>query len=82
MLFFMYKLINKHFYHSIPVTLNGDYHSYHTRSRTDIRKSSATRRWGLWSSVNFGADIWNGLDTSLRNTESLPVAKRGLSKGS
>ena len=77
---FMYKLINNHFCHSIPVTFNGDFHSYYTRSRNDIRKSSATRRWGHWSSVNFSADTWNGLDTSLRNAESLPTFKRGLSK--
>lgn len=77
---FMYKLINNHFCHSIPVTFNSDFHSYYTRSRNDIRKSSATRRWGHWSSVNFSADIWNGLDTSLRNAESLPAFKRGLSK--
>ena len=31
-----------------------------------------------WSSVNFSADILNGLDTSLRNVESLPAFKRGL----
>ena len=77
---FTYKLINNHFCHSIPVTFNGDFHSYYTRSRNDIRKSSATRRWGHWSSVNFSADIWNGLDTSLRNAESSPAFKRGLSK--
>ena len=43
---FMYKLINNHFCHSIPVTFNDDFYSYNTRSRNDIRKSSATRRWG------------------------------------
>ena len=66
---FILKYINNHFSHSIPVTFNGDFHSYYTRSRNDIRKSSATRRWGHWSSANFSADIWNGLDTSLRNVE-------------
>ena len=77
---FMYKLMNNYFFHSITVTFNGDFHSYYTRSRNDICKSSATRRWGHWSAVNFSADIWNGLDTSLRNAESLPAFKRGLSK--
>ena len=66
---FMYKLINNHFCHS-----------NYTRSRDDIRKSSATGRRGHWSSVNFSADIWNGSHTSLRNAESLPAFKRGLSK--
>ena len=76
-----YKSINNHLCHSIPVTFNGDFHKYYTRSRNDIRKSSTRRRWGHWSSVNFSADIWNGrLDTSLRNAESLSAFKRGLSK--
>ena len=34
---FMYKLMNNHFCHSIPVTFNVDFHSYYTRSRNDIR---------------------------------------------
>ena len=34
---FMYKLINNHFHHSIPLTFTGDSHSYSTRSRNDIR---------------------------------------------
>ena len=70
----------QHLVFFIFFTFNGDFHSYYTRSRNDIRKSSATRRWGHWSAVNFSADIWNGLDTSLRNAESLPAFKRGLSK--
>ena len=77
---FMYKLINNHFHHSIPLTFTGDSHSYSTRSRNDIRKSSAARRWGHRLSVNFSSNTWNGLDTSLRNVEPLPAYKRGLSK--
>ena len=77
---FMYKLINNHSCNTIPVTFNRDFHGYNTRSRNDVRKSSATRRWGHWSSVNFSADVWNGLDISLRNANSLPAFKRGLSK--
>ena len=77
---FMYKLINNHFHHSIPLTFTGDSHSYSTRSRNDIRKSSAARRWGHRLSVNFSTNTWNGLDTSLRNVESLPAFKRGPSK--
>ena len=30
---FMYKLINNHFCHSIPITFNDDFHSYYTRLR-------------------------------------------------
>ena len=58
---FMNKLISNHFCHSVPVTFNDDFHSYYTRSRNDIRKSSATRRWGHWSSVNSSADIFTFL---------------------
>lgn len=77
---FMYKLLNNHFCSSIPVSFNGDFHGYNTRSRNDIRKSIATRRWGHWSSVNFSSNIWNSLDISLREAESLTAFKRGLSK--
>ena len=34
----------------------------------------------LLANENFSADIWNGLDTSLRNAVSLPAFKRDLSK--
>lgn len=73
---FMYKLqLINHF------TFNSDFHSYYTRSaRNDNRKSSAKRRWGHWSSVNFSANVWNGLGTLLKNSESLLAFKRGLSK--
>lgn len=72
---FMYKLLINHF------SFNGDFHGYYTGSaRNDNRKSSAKRRWGHWSSVNFSANVWNGLDTSLKNRESLLSFKRGLSK--
>ena len=59
---------------------NGEFHDYYTRSRNDIRKSSATRRWGHYSSVNFRYNIWNRLDTSLREAETLSSFKCGLSK--
>ena len=36
-------------------TGNGKFHDYYTRSRHGIRKSSATRRRGHWSSVNFSS---------------------------
>ena len=59
---------------------NGEFHDYYTRSRNDIRKFSATRRWGHNSSVNFSSNIWNRLDTSLREAETLSSFKCGLSK--
>ena len=59
---------------------NGDFHDYYTRSRNDIHKSSATRHRGRWSSVNFSSNIWNRLDTSLREAETLSSFKCGLSK--
>ena len=63
---FKYKLRNSHFYCLIPVSFNCDFHDYYTRSTNDILKSSATRRWGHWSSVNFNSSIWNCVDTSLK----------------
>ena len=54
---FMYKLRNSHFYCLIPVSFNCDFHDYYTRSTNDILKSSATRRWGHWSSVHFSSNI-------------------------
>ena len=77
---FIYKLLYNHFCCSIPVSFNCDFHDYYTRSRNDIRKSSATRRWGHWSSVNFNSNIWNCVDTSLREAETLSSFKCGLSK--
>ena len=77
---FMYKLLYNHFCCSIPVSFNCDFHDYYTRSRNDIRKSSATRRWGHWSSVNFNSNIWNCVDASLREAETLSSFNCGLSK--
>ena len=50
---------------------NGDFHDYYERSRNGIRKSSATRRWVHWSLVNFSCNIWNRLDISLKEAETL-----------
>ena len=77
---FMYKLLYNHFCCSIPVSFNCDFHDYYTRSRNDIRKSSATRCWGHWSSVNFSSNVWNRVDTSLREAETQSPFKCGLSK--
>ena len=46
-----------------------------------LKKNSTEIFINNLTTVNFSADnIWNGLDTSLRNAESLPAFKRGLSK--
>jgi len=45
-----------------------------------IRKYTANRTWGNWSSINFCSEIWNRLDISLRDAELLTSIKRGLSK--
>ena len=50
---------------------NGDFHDYYKRSRNGIRKSSATRRWVHWSLVKFSCNIWNRLDISLKEAETL-----------
>ena len=49
----------------------------HLGREMTFEKSSATRRWGHWSSVNLSSDIWNSLDISLREAESSNAFKRG-----
>ena len=57
-----------------------DFYGYCTRSRNNIRKSTANRKWGHWSSMNFSSEIWNRLDPAIREAKSLTAFKRGLSK--
>ena len=57
----LFSYIN-HFCHTVPILFNGDFHGYYTRSRNNIRKSTANRKWGYWSSINSSSEIWNRLD--------------------
>lgn len=77
---FMYKSINNYFCHSFQFSFNREFHDHNTRSRNNIRKSAANRRWGHWSSINFAADVWNSLDISLRDSSSLFIFKRNIKK--
>ena len=77
---FIYKLLNNHFSYTVPILFNGNFHGYYTRSRNNIRKSTANRKWGHWSSINFSSVIWNRLYPAIREAESLTAFKRGLSK--
>ena len=74
-----YKLLNNHFCSLIPVSFNGDFHGYNTRSRNHICKSSATRRWGRSSSVMLVL-IPEHFRHLLTEVESLNSFKHGLSK--
>ena len=38
---FLYKSLNNHFCHTVPILFNGDFHRYYTRYRNNIRKSTA-----------------------------------------
>ena len=68
------------FCHTVPIVFNGNFHGYYTRYRNDIRKSTASRKWGHWSSISFSLEIWNRLDPTIREAESLTAFKHGLSK--
>jgi hypothetical protein len=43
-----------------------------------IRKTTANRKWGHWSTINFAADVWNSLDITLRKAPTLLAFKRSL----
>ena len=54
---FLYKLLNNNFCQTVPILFNGDFHGYYTTSRNNICKSTANRKWGHWSSINFSSEI-------------------------
>ena len=62
----------------VPILFNGNFHVYYTRSRNNILKSTANRKWGHWS-INFSSEIWNRLDPAIREGETLTAFKHGLS---
>ena len=77
---FMFKVVNNLFMHTFHCSFNSNYHNYNTRSKRNIRKSSAHRRWGHWITSNFAADAWNALPLSLRDVLTLSQFKRGIKK--
>ena len=77
---FMFKVVNNLFMHTFHCSFNSNYHNYNTRSKRNIRKSSAHRRWGHWITSNFAADAWNALPLSLRDVPTLSQFKRGIKK--
>ena len=77
---FVYKSINNHFIHSFNFSFNSSFHNYNTRSKHNIRKSIASRRWGHWTTLNFAADTGNALNITLGETSTLAAFKRGLTK--
>ena len=68
---FMFKVVNNLFMHTFHCSFNSNYHNYNTRSKRNIRKSSAHRRWGHWITSNFAADAWNALPLSQRDVPTL-----------
>ena len=74
------KVVNNLFMHTFHCSFNSNYHNYNTRSKRNIRKSSAHRRWGHWITSNFAADAWNALPLSLRDVPTLSQFKRGIKK--
>ena len=79
-LIFMYKSFNNLFSYTVQCKVNEDFHDYNTRSKQNIRKSKATKRWGHWTTVNTATDVWNNLDLSVRKSKTLSAFKIGLSQ--
>ena len=52
---FMYKCINNLLEHDVPLNVNRDVHDHNTRSKEDIRKPRAKRRWGHWTCTTFAS---------------------------
>ena len=77
---FMFKVVNNLFMHTFHCSFNSNYHNYNTRSKRNIRKSSAHRRWGHWITSNFAADAWKALPLSLRDVPTLSQFKSGIKK--
>ena len=55
-------------------------HDSNTQFRNNLRKTTAKRRRGHWTSINFAANEWNSPDLSLREAISLSSFKQNLSK--
>jgi hypothetical protein len=77
---FAYKAINNMLSHQFSFQLNCDFHRYNTRSKNNIRKTKASRRWGHWTTVNFVSEVWNSLDDDLKGSTSITSFKNRLEK--
>jgi hypothetical protein len=77
---FAYKAINNMLSHQFSFQLNCDFHRYNTRSKNNIRKTKASRRWGHWTTVNFVSEVWNSLDDDLKGSTLITSFKNRLEK--
>lgn len=75
---FIYKCQNNCFSHRFVINSNKDYHGYNTKSKSNIRKTSASHKWGHWTAVNVASNDWNELDPALRAAKDLRSFKRLL----
>lgn len=73
---FTFKSIDNLFSHTSQYSFNRDFHCYSTRSRNNLTKTAAKRRWGH---INCATE-WNSPDLSLRDADSLSSFKRSLSE--
>ncbi len=55
-------------------------HAYNTRSKCNIRKSAARRKWGHWTTVNFASNDWNELPQEIREAKDLQTFKVYLNR--
>jgi hypothetical protein len=77
-LIFIYKCKNDLFSHKFEIIYSHNVHKYNTRSKCNIRKSSASHKWGHWTSVNFACNDWNSLDNSIREANNLTSFKNAI----
>ena len=59
------------FSHAFQFSLNSDFHNYDTRSRKNLRKTAAKRRWGHWASINFCKRLFCRLSLFTKTTSWL-----------
>jgi hypothetical protein len=76
----MYKCHNILLEHDFDFKLNKDFHHYNTRNRNSVRKSQAHCRWGHWTTLNFAAIVLNNISMTIRDTASLSIFKKRVSK--
>ena len=50
-------------------------HTYNTRSKSNIPKTAAERKWGHWTTINFASNNWNELPQGIRQARDLHTFK-------
>ena len=75
-LIYMYNLLSRRF----DLSYHQNFQGYNSRSKFNIRKTAAKRKWGHWTSINFASNDWNDLNHNTREARDIATCKR-LIKG-